>query len=121
MEAWPVSLQQKLNVDSFQYSLGNTSVRSSMDVGPDKVRARFTDAVDTYSCSILLDHDEVETFKTFYKTTINNGVDQFTFVDPFTEDVTAYSALKRSQKRPMLVFKLLHDDFPYLLHDRRSG
>ena len=90
MDTWPVSLQQKLNVDSFQYALGKTSVRTDMDVGPAKVRARFTDGVDVYNCTVLLTFAEVEIFKAFYKTTINNGVTPFTFVDPFTEDVTIF-------------------------------
>lgn len=90
MDAWPVELQQKLSVENFQYRFGNTSLRSEMDTGPAKVRARFTDAVDVYTCSVLLDFDEVAIFKTFFKTTLNNGVNQFEFVDPFTEDPSAF-------------------------------
>lgn len=85
MSAWPVALQQKLDVAGFQYSFGSTRVASEMDVGPKKVRSRFTDAVDKYECQIMLDFDEVETFKTFFKTTLNNGTLPFTFTDPFTE------------------------------------
>lgn len=57
-----------------------------MDVGPAKVRSRFTDAVDTYQATILLDFDEYETLKDFFKTTLNNGVLPFTFVDPMSEE-----------------------------------
>lgn len=90
MDSWPVSLQQKFNVDSFQYKLGSTKVSSGMDVGPDKVRSRFTDAVDIYDCQIRLDFSEVSIFKTFYKTTLGNGTLPFLFVDPFTEISTAF-------------------------------
>ena len=85
MDAWPVSLQQKLETAGFQKSYGNTRVSSDMAVGPAKVRSRFTDAIDMYSCQITLDFSEVSTFETFYKTTLNNGTLPFTFTDPFTE------------------------------------
>ncbi len=84
MDNWPVSLQQKLEADGFNFRLGNTRVATEMDVGPAKVRSRFTDAVDVYDCQVTLDHDEIATFKTFYKTTLSNGSLPFLFNDPFT-------------------------------------
>ena len=101
MDAWPVSLQQRLNVDSFQYQIGKTALRTEMDIGPAKVRSRFTDAVDMYTCSVLLTFAEVATFKTFYKTTLNNGVNQFLFDDPFTEEETAFRFAEDPVIRPL--------------------
>ena len=101
MDTWPVALQQKLNVDSFQYNFGKTTIRTEVDTGPAKVRSRFTDAVDTYTCSVLLTFAEVEIFKTFYKTTLNNGVNQFLFDDPFTEDQTAFRFVEDPTIRPL--------------------
>lgn len=85
MDTWPVGLQQKLDSESFEKKFGSTSTRSDMDTGPAKVRSRFTDAVDNYGCSILLDFSEYNTLQTFFKTTLNNGTLPFLFVDPFTE------------------------------------
>ena len=85
MDVWPASLQQKLNSSSFQLGWGSTSVRSETDIGPEKVRSRFTDAVDTYSCSVLIDYSEYNTLLVFFKTTLNNGVTPFLFEDPFTQ------------------------------------
>ncbi len=84
MDAWPISLQQKMDVAGFQYRMGRTKVSTDMDVGPAKVRARFTDAVDGYDLQHTLDFDDIATFKTFYKTTLGNGTLPFTFPDPFT-------------------------------------
>ncbi len=84
MDTWPGGLQQLLGTDSFQLKLGNTLVRSEVDIGPAKVRARFTDAVDVYGCSIMLDYADYGTFTTFYKTTLANGSLPFLFDDPFT-------------------------------------
>lgn len=81
---WPVGLQQKLDSESFEMKYGNTAIRSDMDVGPAKVRTRYTDAVDLYTCSILLDYDEQVTLRTFYKVTLDNGTMPFDFLDPFS-------------------------------------
>lgn len=84
MDNWPVSLQQHLNSSDFNLKFGTTALRTDMDVGPAKVRSRFTDAVDIYLSSILLDYADYETLKDFFKTTLNNGVLPFTFTDPLT-------------------------------------
>lgn len=85
MDNWPVSLQQKLEAAGFQYVPGNTRIASEMDVGPKKVRSRFTDGIDLYQCQVTLDFDEIQTFKTFYKVTLNNGTLPFLFTDPLEE------------------------------------
>lgn len=90
METWPLTLQQKLNVANFKEMFGNAVVRSAMDTGPGKVRPRFTKAVDKYTCSIDLDFDLYQTFKTFYKTQLSNGSLQFLFNDPFDGTPTAF-------------------------------
>lgn len=84
METWPVSLQQTLNTDSFSVVFGDTLVKSETDVGPAKIRSRYTDGVDKWSSTILLDYSEYVTFYDFYKTTLNNGALTFAFVNPFT-------------------------------------
>lgn len=108
MDTWPVSLQQKIDSEGFEYKPGKTSIRSEMDIGPEKVRSRFTDAVDLYSCSVVLDFNDVATFKVFYKTTLNNGVNQFLFVDPFTEVEAAFRFIEPPSIRPLggRVFRL---------------
>lgn len=90
MDTWPVSLQQKVDVAGFSYTPGDTRVATEMDIGPKKVRSRFTDGVDKYECQVLLDFDDVTTFKAFYKTTLSNGTLPFSFVDPLTEVDTAF-------------------------------
>lgn len=85
MDSWPVSLQQKLEVAGFQYAPGQTKVFSDNSIGPSKVRSRYTDAIDTYQCQVTLNFDEIQTFKSFYKTDLANGTLPFLFTDPFDE------------------------------------
>lgn len=101
MDTWPVGLQQALNSASFEVKYGSTTVRSEMDVGPAKVRSRFTDAVDTYSCSIFLDYAEKTTLDTFFRTTLNNGTNQFLFDEPFTGTPTAFRFVEPPSIRPV--------------------
>lgn len=89
-QPWPASLQQKLNSSGFEMIPGNPTIRSDMDTGPAKVRSRYTDAIDVYRASILLDFSEHDDFMTFYKTSLNNGVNTFEFTDPFTEQTAIF-------------------------------
>lgn len=84
METWPASFQQVLNVDSFQLQFGDTTVRSTVDGGPAKVRSRYTRGVDLIQCTIYIDYGLYQDLKTFYKNTLNNGVRTFSFNHPFT-------------------------------------
>ena len=87
---WPISLQQKLNTSGFEKVYGDTRVSSSVDVGPSKVRSRYTRSVDGYRCVIWIEHSLVSVFETFYKTSLAHGTLPFTFTDPFTEVATDY-------------------------------
>lgn len=101
MDVWPVSLQQKLNADDFGIKTGNTLVRTDMDVGPAKVRSRFTDGVDVYSASILLDFSEYSTLFNFHKTTLNNGALPFLFVDPMDDVQKAFRFADTPEYKPL--------------------
>lgn len=85
--SWPTQLQDYLNEDSFSHEFGNTTIRSSFDVGPAKVRRRFTRSIDMISCTIDLYKDDYDFFKTFYNTTLNGGVTPFEFNHPITQDL----------------------------------
>jgi hypothetical protein len=97
--AWPSTLQDKLNQASFSYALGETVLRSQMDIGPAKYRRRFTKGIDTLSCSILLKSTtEYNTFYNFYDSTLNGGVTRFEFVHPITGVLSEF----RMSKAPSL-------------------
>lgn len=101
LNPWPSELQQNMNTDGFQYKPGSTSIRSEMDIGPEKVRSRFTDAVDQFSVTMYLDFDQVAIFKMFYKTNLTNGVQQFQFEDPFTLDTENYRFIEPPTITPL--------------------
>ena len=88
--AWPVSLQDKVNEESFAFNYGETVIRSSNDVGPVKMRRRFTRPVNTLTVSIDLTTAEFTTFSYFYNTSTNGGVSPFEFNHPITGVLTQF-------------------------------
>ncbi len=90
MAVWPATLQDKLNADSFQFSFGETSIRTEMDIGPAKVRRRFTAPIDQVRCSIDMTSDQYEDLYYFFNTTLNGGVNTFTFNHPVTQTSTTW-------------------------------
>jgi hypothetical protein len=90
MATWPLTLQQKVEASQFELVFGETRIKSNVDVGPVKVRSRFTDAVDQYRAAIFLDSAEYDDLRTFYKTTLNNGTDYFTWVDPIDSSAASF-------------------------------
>ncbi len=101
METYPSGLQQKLNADNFGITFGDTTIRSGMDIGPDKVRSRFTDGIDQYTVGILMDFDDYDTLYDFYKDTLGNGTLSFAFVNPMTGDTDEFRFLGPPDIRPI--------------------
>jgi hypothetical protein len=89
-QAWPISLQQILNQANFGIEIGDTVLRTDMDVGPKKFRRRFTKGIDVFTASINLDMDEYTTFYTFFNTTLNGGTLPFTYNHPITQVPTDF-------------------------------
>lgn len=81
---WPGTLQQLLSEANFGITLGETTIRSENEVGPTKVRRRFTKGVDQFSASIYLTVAQYSILTTFYNTTLNGGTLPFVFNHPIT-------------------------------------
>ena len=79
---WSSSLPQYVLRSNYSRNPKNNTIFTSMDVGPSKVRRRSTSTTDIVSISIAVDIDELQTFETFYKTTLGYGVETFNFPDP---------------------------------------
>ena len=81
---WPSQLQQLVNEQSFSYNFGETVLRSDVDIGPKKLRRRYTRPINTASVSIDLTVAQYNIFYTFFFTTINAGVTPFELAHPIT-------------------------------------
>lgn len=88
--SWPTQLQDKLSSDNFTYNIGETKIRSDMDIGPAKVRRRFTRAIDTLNCSIQLKYQDFLILRNFHEVTLNGGVNEFEYEHPFTHEMAVF-------------------------------
>jgi hypothetical protein len=105
MATWPASLPQSLLLDLKRKRQGG-KIRSDMDTGPAKQRARFTAAVQQYEGALLLTGAQLATFKTFYENTLGQGAASFTWIDPITDA----SASLRFMEEPEDTLVRAHDD-----------
>jgi len=86
-QQWPSTLQQLLSEANFGYQIADTALRTDMDIGPQKVRRRFTRPVNSLTGSIYLTTDQFTTFYNFYNTTLGGGVLPFEFYHPITKEL----------------------------------
>ena len=87
---WPAALQEYLEQQEFGLVYGDTTIRSSMDVGPSKVRRRFTKGVDEMTGSITVKNDLYSTWENFFKVTLAGGSLTFEYNHPITGVLTEY-------------------------------
>lgn len=87
---WPSVLQERLNQSGFTTTYGDTTIASTVEVGPKKKRARYTKGIDQFACTIDVELSDYETFETFYKTSLGNGVLTFLYNHPMTQVETEF-------------------------------
>lgn len=97
---YPPALTRPPRVDSLNETAPENSVRSETDVGPAKVRRRFTG--DRRVFSIVLDYkrSEVAVFDDFYLTTTKGGSLPFVWKNPRTGSDVDMRFLSTPQYRP---------------------
>jgi hypothetical protein len=89
-QPWPAPLQDFFSEQNFQIVMDDATLRSDIDVGPQKVRRRFTKGIDIMSASIYLTTSEYSIFETFFKTTLAGGTLPFEFNHPVTGILTEF-------------------------------
>lgn len=115
MATWPSTLPQRATRDGFQESADGVVLRSTVDVGPAKLRPRYTAEVKVFACALVLDSTQVATLETFYETTTVFGTGPFDWVHPRTEAAASlrfrnrptYSALGAGRFRASFALELL--------------
>lgn len=83
---WPSTLPQRIQL-GVSRKRQSAKVRSQMDGGPPKQRARFTAATRTYDgAMITVTGAQLATFDSFYEDDLGFGALSFTWVDPDTNE-----------------------------------
>lgn len=81
---WPASLPQNILQRGFREKEQPQHARSQMDVGPAKMRRRYTAPIKIVNATILVDSTQKAALETFYSTTLGGGVLDFTWKDFIT-------------------------------------
>ena len=82
--SFPTELQEKFNESGFSFSIGSTTIRTNVDVGPAKIRRRLTKGVDSTSGNIKLLYSDYAILYNFYDVSLAGGSLPFEYNDPFT-------------------------------------
>lgn len=101
IESWPSALQDYLNEENFSEIPQPATIRSEPDVGPAKVRNRYTKALKDVSCTINLPKADYDTFTNWYETTLGNGSNRFYFTHPIADDQRVYRFKDEPQITPI--------------------
>ena len=85
-ETWP--LTKEILDAGFSQQAKDTTIRTKMEAGTDKLRRRYTTPIVVSNVSMLITFAEYTTLETFYNTTLQGGVLSFNYTDPV--DTTEY-------------------------------
>lgn len=81
MATWPATLPQQFRQDGYTRAMPDNLLRSSMDVGPAKVRRRTTANVGPTSGQMLLTYAQKQILEDFYRDDLFDGALPFDFPD----------------------------------------
>ena len=97
---FPPGLTRSPRVDALAEDAPDVVIRSEVDVGPAKVRRRFTGDRRTFSIQLDLKGSEVATFDEFFLTTTKGGALSFEWKHPRTASLADFRFLAPPQYRP---------------------
>jgi hypothetical protein len=81
---WPDELPGTLRLEGLSDTLGDNTIRSAVDAGPEKTRPRSTAAPDTVSGTMIVSTAQSVLLDTFYKQTTAGGALEFRWRHPRT-------------------------------------
>lgn len=87
---WPSELQDIINEAGFGHDMGDTVLRSEMDVGVAKLRRTSTRPIDGFNCTINLTSAQYSIYYSYFNTSLNGGVTPFSFDHPITGVATDF-------------------------------
>lgn len=92
---WPTGAPQF--AESWQEKGNPNTVRTSMDIGPPKVRRRATRITRQITVSFTGTHDQWLAIRTFFNLDCQEGVEFHTFLHPYEGTVQAFRFMEAPQ------------------------
>jgi len=97
---WPAQLTRTPRVADFEEFAPDVSIRSEVDVGPAKIRRRFTGDHRKFNVAMDFTRADLAVFDTFYLTTTKGGSLSFSWVLPRTGAAADFRFLSVPTYRP---------------------
>lgn len=88
--AWPGGINQNAQQDGYTETPDLNNATFAPEVGIPKTRQRMSSSTDTISVVLLMTGVEYALFWTFYKTTLLDGTQPFTFTHPRTKSTVTF-------------------------------
>jgi len=85
MPSWPSELPYTPLIRSYGEKAPNVTIRTSMDIGPAKVRRRFTNGIREFSFDLQLNGAQLQILDDFFMNDLAGGSIAFDFTSPRTE------------------------------------
>lgn len=82
MIQWPEYLPQHVDKDGYSESPPDSRIRTPMDMGPAKIRRRFSAQVRPVHIMMKMTESQLDEFDTFYVDTTESGALSFEFPSP---------------------------------------
>lgn len=79
---WPSTLPNELLQRGYSHETADALLRSSMEVGPSKVRRRHTAGVENVTGNMLLTEAQLGVLRSFFDVTLKYGALRFSASDP---------------------------------------
>lgn len=87
---WPGTLPQFVFEQGYSEKLNDQTQESTVDVGPPKIRRRFTKQIRTFTVQMRFTPTQKDTFEGFWQDTLLGGSMPFTWVHPLTRVSTVF-------------------------------
>lgn len=87
---WPLTLPQAPLAGSYSETGDGNVVRSAPELGPPKVRKRYSRELVTYQISLILTDAQRAAFLTFYSGAAQGGAQWFDWIDFATQALQSY-------------------------------
>lgn len=81
-EIFPPAIEQCFLIAGYMQQGESNVIRSGVEVGPAKLRRRYTMPIRNVKASMKLTTDELRIFDTFFHSVLMSGVKRFLFADP---------------------------------------
>lgn len=99
MAVWPAGLPTHQEIEGYEETPPELSIRSPMDVGPVKLRRRYSTGPTTWRGSLLVSQAQVATLLTFWRDTLAGGSLAFDWEHPRVGGVVSMRFVRQPMPR----------------------